>query len=130
MDWRLKVQFLIWVAIFSEGALIFRNFRWDVCQISIYDFVLFEGKLKEYWLIFYTNIHISTKAFTKDYFEKLRESNIFSCFINNQSSLSFSPQLKSSIIYCYFYEFKKENYSSLFLISETKSLGLLLHFNQ
>jgi len=79
---------LVWLAIFSEGALIFRNIRWVVCQISIYDFVLFEGKLKKYWGIFYTNIQISTKASTKDFFEKLRESNIFICFINNQSSLS------------------------------------------
>jgi len=36
---------LIWFAIFSEGALIFRNIRWVVCQISIYDFGLFEGKV-------------------------------------------------------------------------------------
>ena len=123
MDWWLKLQLLIWLAIFSEGALIFRNMCWVVCQISIYDFVLFEGKLKEYWLIFYTNIHISTKAFTKDYFEKLRESNIFSCFINNQSSLSFSPQLKSSIIYCYFYEYKKRKLLFIVLNFWNKECG-------
>ena len=36
---------LVSLAIFSAGALIFRNIRWFVCQSSIYDFGLFEGKV-------------------------------------------------------------------------------------
>jgi len=84
--------------------------------------------LHKYWGIFYTNIQISTVASTKDYFEKLRESNIFSCFINNQSSLSLSPQLVSFIVI--FTSVKKKHNSSLFLISERKSVGLLLPLNQ
>jgi len=49
-------------------------------------------------------IHIFTKAKTKDFFEKLRESDfIFDSLMNLSIPL---PTTKSSIIY-YYYEFQK-----------------------
>jgi len=68
MDWWLKLQLLIWLAIFSEGALIFRNMCWVVCQISIYDFVLFDEKVNNIgeYVKNYKNIQISTKDSTKN----------------------------------------------------------------
>jgi len=40
MERRLKLQFLVWLAILSEGALIFLIIFWFACQI-----VLLQGKL-------------------------------------------------------------------------------------
>jgi len=87
---------------------------------------LFEGKLNNDGDD-YKIIQISTKAPAKEYFKKLRESDFFIFFINNPLYPS-SPHLIKYHFLLFFTSFKKKN-SSLFSISERKSMGLLLSFN-